>query len=402
MSDILNMSDEEFLKQNGPDEAVESDSMTSHSGSEASDSQSGSDPQPESSGLEAVSDNVSAIEASQEAGNAGTNETQDDSTDSGSQAFAESAGSVSEDARENPPAAVKVEGVDKTSEDYENFYKQIMTPFKANGKMVELRTPAEAIQLMQMGANYTRKMQELVPHRKVLLMLENNGLLDEGKLSFLIDVEKKDPEAIKKLIKEAGIDPLDIDTASEPAYREGNHRVSDEEATFRAKLDDLKSNPSGLETLQIINTGWDHASKEVLWKSPEILTIIHEQKESGIYDRITTEVNRQKTLGALSPETPFLQAYKLVGDQMVAANAFADLAVHSGSSPSLSHGQAGSGYRQAAPVAQRVAAPKPVVANNDRANAASPTRASAQKAKDFINPLSMSDDDFLKQMQNRV
>ena len=85
--------------------------------------------------------------------------------------------------------------------DYEAFYKEVMTPFKANGKLIELRNPAEAVQLMQMGANYTRKMQAIQQHRKVLTMLENNGLLDEGKLSFLIDIEKKNPDAIQKLVK---------------------------------------------------------------------------------------------------------------------------------------------------------------------------------------------------------
>lgn len=275
--------------------------------------------------------------------------------------------------------------------DYEGFYKQIMAPFKANGKMIELKTPAEALQLLQMGANYTAKMQALAPHRKVLLMLENNGLLDEGKLSYLIDLDKKNPEAIKKLIKDAGVDPHEIDTTVEPAYREGNHRVTDEEATFRTTLDDMKSNPTGLITLQAINTDWDQASKELLWKSPEVLGIIHEQRESGIYDRIVTEMNRQKTLGRIAAGTPFLQSYKTVGDQMVQANAFADLPAHK---PAV----------QATPVAvaTTVAAPKSTVTNNDQASAASQTRTTPKSAKEFINPLAMPDDEFLKQMKNRV
>jgi hypothetical protein len=143
-----------------------------------------------------------------------------------------------------------------------------MAPFKANGKLIQLKDPSEVIQLMQMGANYTRKLQDIQPHRKVLLMLENNGLLDEGKLSFLIDLEKKNPEAIKKLVKDAGIDPMDIDTSSEPAYSEGNHLVSDEESGFRQVLDEMVSSETGKETVKLINTDWDQASKEALWKSP--------------------------------------------------------------------------------------------------------------------------------------
>ena len=39
---------------------------------------------------------------------------------------------------------------------------QVPTLFMANGKTVELKDENEALKLMQMGANYTRKMQELV------------------------------------------------------------------------------------------------------------------------------------------------------------------------------------------------------------------------------------------------
>jgi hypothetical protein len=190
--------------------------------------------------------------------------------------------------------AAKPAGKLPPAADLESFYKRIMAPFKANGREIALKSPEEVIQLMQMGANYTRKMQELAPQRKLMTMLQNNGLLDEGKLSFLIDLERKDPEAIKKLIKDAGVNPLEIDTSVEPAYREGNHRVGDDEVAFHTTLDDMKSTPDRVETLKVINS-WDQASKDALWKSPEIMTLIHGQRENGIYDRIAAEVTRRQT-----------------------------------------------------------------------------------------------------------
>ena len=51
-------------------------------------------------------------------------------------------------------------------------YKRILQPFKANGTEVQVRSVDEAIQLMQMGANYTKKMQALQPNLKVLKTLE--------------------------------------------------------------------------------------------------------------------------------------------------------------------------------------------------------------------------------------
>lgn len=292
---------------------------------------------------------------------------------------ASSSGSKADSSKETPP-------------DYKALYEKVMAPLKANGKTIDIKSPEELIQLAQMGANYTRKMQAIAPHRKVLLMLENNGLLDEGKLSFLIDIEKKNPEAIKKLIKDAGMDPMDLDLDDPQAkpYLEGNHRVTDEEAGFRTILDELSSNPEGKATLQAI-TLWDQASKEVLWKQPDVMQLIHQQRESGIYDRINTELERQRALGQIPPNVPFLHAYKAIGDQMAEAGGFDDLVKPA---PQLKQQQ-----EQKAPVATTVAKPKPAVKNGDKANAASPTRTtSANGSKTVINPLALSDDEFMKQV----
>jgi len=292
---------------------------------------------------------------------------------------------------ENSSVGSKAEGQGETP-DYEGFYKQIMSPLKANGKTITLQDPKEAIQLMQMGANYTRKMQELAPHRKLLMMLDANGLMDEGQLSFAIDLVKKNPEAIKKLVKDAGIDPLDIDASTEPNYQAGNHRVSDQEVSFATVLDDVKGKDGGTETLRVIQTQWDQASKDVLWANPDLMDTIHEQRASGIYGRIADEVERQKTLGAIPAQMPFIQAYKAVGDKLADAGAFNDLVKTEPAKPQESK----------TPVATRAAVVKPVVKNGDKVNAASAIRTTPKTAEMKVNPLSLSDDDFMKQMANRL
>jgi hypothetical protein len=298
------------------------------------------------------------------------------------------------------PDSEAAKAAEGTAPDYQAFYQKVMTPFKANGKMIELRSPEEAVQLMQMGANFTRKMQEIAPHRKVLMMLENNGLLDPAKLSFLIDVEKRNPEAIKKLVKDAGLDPMEIDTSVEPEYKPGNHQVTDEDVSFDTALKNVQSTEDGRKFLGTIHNDWDHTSKELLWKHPGILEDLNQQRESGIYDRIVAEVDRQRTLGTIAPGVSFLHAYQLIGDQMMKVDAFKDL-VQPGAQPNPSSSQPVQSPKPAV-VATRVAAPKPAVVNGDKASAASPTRTVTSKAQAFVNPLAMSDDDFLKQMANRV
>lgn len=380
-TDMLGMSDEDFLNLSGPPE-TEPVGSTEGAQPEAAQEEEQEEQQ------EPAATDAAQEEQSQES----EEEEQEEELDGKVEAEKDSAPAAKDPAKDKPtePAAADKDKPAIVETDYKSFHDRVMAPFKANGKMIQLKSPEEAIALMQMGANYTRKMQEIQPHRKVLLMLENNGLLDEGKLSYLIDLDKKNPDAIKKLVKDAGLDPMDIDTSEEPAYRVGNHRVSDEEAAFRGVLDDLSTTDTGKQTLQVINSTWDQASKELLWKNPGVMNLINQQRELGIYDRILTEVERRKALGQVPINQPLLQIYQQVGQEMVAANAFSDLVLPDKQQKSV------------APVASRVVAPKPAVKNGDRASAAAPSKAAAKPAKVVVNPLSMSDDDFLKQFQGRL
>lgn len=303
-----------------------------------------------------------------------------------------------EEAPKSSAAAAVPKGADLEQSALVTFYDTIMAPLKANGKTIELRSPEEAVALMQMGANYTKKLQDLRPARKVLTMLESNGMMDEGKLSFAIDlIEKKDPEAIKKLLKDAGINPLEIDADTDPAYVEGSHRVSDEQVNFHTTLDELSSNPAGVETITEINTSWDQVSKQALWAAPEIMTVIHQQREAGVYDVVKAEVDRRITLGSIPANTPFIEAYKTVGDEM----AKAALAGGDGKDPT------GAATDPKSPtggtvVATRTETPKSPVTNAEKASAASPTRSSPTATGEKPNPLAMSDEEFLKQLDGRL
>jgi hypothetical protein len=279
--------------------------------------------------------------------------------------------------------------------DYKADYEEIMKPFKANGKTITLKDASEVRQLMQMGANYTKKLQELAPHRKTLLMLQSNQI-DESKLDYLIALDKRDPEAIKKLIKDSGIDPLEIDTSKDSTFKAGTHIISDEDANFKTALDELAESDEGKETLVEIEERFDPVSKNELWKSPDILSAIHSQRESGVYALITEEMDRRKVLGQIPQNIPFLQAYKLVGDDLAAAaqGGKTGSTTSSGDQGGTSTGQAG----QPAPVvvATRTAVPKPAATNDDKAAAASTSRGSSSAKLPPPNPLAMSDEDFLK------
>lgn len=286
---------------------------------------------------------------------------------------------------EEQPAEPEVKATEGL--DFASIGKLVMTPFKANGKLIKLESADEAITLMQLGANYTKKMQAISHHKKFVMMLEQNGLLDEDKLSFYIDLDKGNPEALKKFLKDKKVDPVDLDVSGEVKYKAGSHVVTDQDATLASVIEEVRSTPTGNETLQSV-ASWDSTSKKELYENPEILSVIHSQHENGIYTRISAEVDRRKMLGQIPPNAPFLKAYKFVGDEMQKQGLF--------------------GTKTATPTQQPVTVKTPVIVRPAKSPVTKPVDASKVRAaaaprsnprpvsKVQMNPLAMSDEDFLK------
>jgi hypothetical protein len=393
--DILGMSDEDFLKMNSPaapklEAAVE----TEDNGDKGQEDTPGSAvvEEPEGkAGEVAAADDAAEPDGDSAPGSADKPVADMAKADAVEPAKADPKGEVDAD-----KAELKAE---EKPVDYEGFFKQMMAPFKANGRTIELKTPEEAIRLMQMGAGYGRKIQDLQPHLKVLRMLEKNDLLAEDKLSFLIDVNQKNPDAIKKIIKDSGLDPLDLNIEDNVPYTPKNHAVSDREMAFQTALTDVQGHATGQETLRTINQTWDQESKSVLWDSPELLGVIQTQRDTGIYDQIVAEIDRQKLLGKIPHTTPFLQAYKAAGDHLQATNGFRF--PEGGQAPQIQNQPGGTPQPQV--IATRTAAPKAQVQNGDKASAAAQTKTVLNaKANITVNPLEMADDEFLKQFKGRL
>ena len=196
-----------------------------------------------------------------------------------------------------------------------DFYKKITAPFKADGKDFSVRTPEDAIRLMQQGVNYSRRMAELKPMKQLNRMLVDHGLDKESDLSFLIDISKGDKEAITKLLKDHNLDPMDLDTSTEVRYQAKSYAGSPQANAFRDALDETMAIPEGQALVQEIHRKWDDASKQQLQQNPSILGNLTEMKRTGDYQKIENELTYQKSMGYLAG-VPFLQAFDQVGEAM--------------------------------------------------------------------------------------
>lgn len=300
-------------------------------------------------------------------------------------------GSKPEDKPEagDPEKDTKVQTPEPEAVNYQEFYQEIMKPFRANGKEFTLKSPEEARRLMEQGAGYGRKMMQIQPYLKVSKMLEKHGLLDESKLSFLIDVERGNPEAIQKLLKDKQLDPLDFNQEQEAKYQPSNYSVSDNEIAFQEQLQALQASPTGQETIRHIHTDWDDESKRVLGQKPEIMALVQQHREAGVYQKVTDEMDRQITLGNLNPRLPFLERYSQVEAHLQRLGVFNLPAAQPATHPTVDLGT-------------RVAKPKRDIAPDPRVNAAAPTRQTPRRTTESVNPAKLSDEDFLKQFGDRL
>ena len=183
--------------------------------------------------------------------------------------------------------------VDDTTVNYEEAYKRIFSPFKANGKEIRPKTPEDVISLMQMGANYTKKMQAMAPMRKIVESLSNAGIKEED-LNFLIDLHKGDKDAIKQLLKKNEIDTLDLDLDN-VNYTPKNNIASDDDVKFSETLADIDDSIPKIN--EILNTKWDKESKQALLKDPKLLRALHEEIQMGRFDTVQSRLEQEKTFG---------------------------------------------------------------------------------------------------------
>ena len=175
-----------------------------------------------------------------------------------------------------------VQNAEQPQINYEEVVKQIFAPFKANGKEIAPRTVEDVVQLMQMGANYTKKMQSIAPMRKAVESLSNAGIDSEEKLSYLIDLYKGDKEAIKQLLKNNQIDAMDLDL-DEVNYNPNKQNIaSDADVKFAETLSNI--NESLPQIQNIMDKQWDAESKRILLSDPRALQALHEEIQMGRFD----------------------------------------------------------------------------------------------------------------------
>ena len=204
--------------------------------------------------------------------------------------------------------------------DLKAVHAAIFKPFKANGKEIAPKTVEDVISLMQMGANYTKKMQLMAPMKKAVESL-NKAQIGESDLNFLIDVHNGDKEAIKKLLEKHKVDPIELDMEN-TNYVPKNNIASDEDVEYSDTLSDIQSSLPKIQ--EILTKQWDNQSRTELLKNPQLMRALHEEIEMGRFDEVQAQLEIEKTFGRYKGKSD-VEAYidlvsRLVAEQQSKAN----------------------------------------------------------------------------------
>ena len=177
---------------------------------------------------------------------------------------------------------------------------------------------------------------------------------------------------------------MEIDTEKGGDYKPNTYKVDDREIELDAVLEEIQDSPSYSRTIAVIGNQWDTASKKVLSEQPQLIKVINDHIDRGIFDLIVKEMESERVFGRLNGLSD-LEAYRQVGDAIQARGGFDHL------------GRQG----QQTPTQPRVVKPNPKKEDDsklrEKRRAASTTKPAtpSQTPTDF-NPLALSDEEFSK------
>lgn len=360
--DYFSMSDEEFLARAPAYQIAFDDALHADTTEETPNGVSDVSAEEESIEPEEVESEEEEVEESEEEVEESTEPELED---------AEEPIEGTEEEVEEKDAKVVSEGLDALYE-----------PFKASGMQVQVESVAQARELMQQGVHFTQKMQELKPHLRLLKSLEANNLLDEGKLNHLIDISKKNPAAIKKLMEEGGLSTHDIEDV-EGEYTPEDHQMSEEVHNLQTDLDRYAMvDPAGhdnlMQTLQRIDTG---SRNTIMADGGEGLRNLILHSKEDVFDKVSNATNQSRLFNPTNE--PWFNTYRRTFSEMFAKGEII--------------AKSGRPKQQAAPVARDKVKPRKVNKEvSAKRKAASAPKGGAQRTTTHVDIISMSDAEFKK------
>lgn len=201
-----------------------------------------------------------------------------------------------------------------TEIDYKAFYEAVTKDFKAAGKMMPgVKDPDKFIKALQMATDYALKTAALKPVLKKAKMLED---VTDEEFSEMLDFRKRNPEVIKKALKEANLDPIDLDLEN-IQYTPQSKIMSDADYEFKETIEKLSQEDAVAfqRTQNIVLNELDDTSKTTVLSNPHILSALQSEVASGRFEKIQAQALQLKAFGGYN-NVPDIELYSFIANEM--------------------------------------------------------------------------------------
>ena len=235
----------------------------------------------------------------------GSDEEEEEETDQNNDGYSEDTSENSESNQEENSHNNSEESNDESDNtssepNYKEFYEQVaLAKFTANGKEVEgFKDPADLIRAQQMLHGYSDKMKVFKEYKPFLKALEERKLTtDADKFNLAMSIVDGDPEAIKKVLKEKGIDPLELDL-EDIKYTEKNTLPSQAQLLIEDTYEQAENLGVGDKFTKVINKDWDIKSLQELVTNNAVRADLLQHLSDGTYDIVSNEIKKMELLDA--------------------------------------------------------------------------------------------------------
>lgn len=223
-----------------------------------------------------------------------TNEQNDDPAE-------ETSETTEDDQEENAQDAADEadDGSEKSEEiNYKEFYEKVaLAKFTANGREVEgFKNPEDLIRAQQMLHGYSDKMKVFKEYKKFLKPLEERGVVsDPEKFNLAMSLLDGDPEAIKKILKEKNIDPMELDL-EDIQYSPKNRLPSNAQLLIEETYEQAENLGVGDRFNKVISKDWDIPSLQEMVNNPAVRADLLQHLKDGTYDVVQAEIKRMELL----------------------------------------------------------------------------------------------------------
>ena len=210
-----------------------------------------------------------------------------------------------EDAHKNDEDSEEESENTDSEPNYKEFYEKVaLAKFTANGKEVEgFKDPADLIRAQQALHGYSDKMKVIKEYKPFLKALEERGITaDADKFNLAMSLIDGDPEAIKKVLKDKNIDPLELDL-DDIRYTAKNVLPSKAQMLIEETYEQAENLGVGDKFSRVINKDWDITSLKELVENSAVRNDLIQHLNDGTYDVVSDEIKRMELLdinGSLS------------------------------------------------------------------------------------------------------